>query len=104
MNRDAVRRLIDMAAELAPDLDIDPPEMPEDMEFGMPEAELTTAVDVAPYVAKKRESITMHASQVTDSTFFLRMPPEVFARAFSTEWFIRKGAPRGIHEDKLAGL
>ena len=28
---------------------------------------------------KKRESITMHASQVTDSTFFLRMPPEVFA-------------------------
>ena len=104
MNRDAVQRLVEMAAELAPELDIDPPEMPEDMEFGMPEAALTTAVDVSGFIAQKRESITMHASQVTDSSFFLRMPVEVFARAFSTEWFIRKGAPPGIHEDKLAGL
>ena len=104
MNRDAVQRLVELAAELAPELDIDPPEMPEDMEFGMPEAALTTAVDVSGFIAQKRESITMHASQVTDSSFFLRMPVEVFARAFSTEWFIRKGAPPGIHEDKLAGL
>ena len=80
MNRDAVKRMVDMAAELAPDMDFDPPEMPEDMEFGMPEADLTTAVDVSPYVAQKRESITMHASQVTDSTFFLRMPPAMFAQ------------------------
>ncbi len=104
MNRDAVQRLVELAAELAPDLDIDPPEMPEDLEFGTPEAELTTAIDVAAFVAQKRESITMHASQVTDSSFFLGMPPEVFARAFSTEWFIRKGAPPGIHEQSLAGL
>ena len=104
MNRDAVQRLVEMAAELAPELDIDPPEMPEDMEFGMPEAALTTAVDVSGFIFQKRESITMHASQVTDSSFFLRMPIEVFARAFSTEWFIRKGAPPGIHEDRLAGL
>ena len=68
MNRDAVQRLVEMAAELAPELDIDPPEMPEDMEFGMPEAALTTAVDVSGFIAQKRESITMHASQVTDST------------------------------------
>ena len=104
MNRDAVQRLIEMAAELAPDLDIDPPELPEDQEFGVPEAELTTAVDVSAFIAQKRASITAHASQVTDSSFFLRMPEAVFARAFSTEWFIRKGAPPGIHEDTLAGL
>ena len=104
MNRDAVRRLVEMAAELAPDLDIDPPEMPEEMEFGTPEGEITTAIDVSAFVMQKRESITMHASQVTDSSFFLRMPPEVFATAFSTEWFIRRGAPPGIHEHALAGL
>ncbi len=104
MNRDAMQRLVEMAAELAPELDIDPPEMPEDMEFGMPEAAITTAIDVSGFIAQKRESITMHASQVTDSGFFLSMPVEMFARAFSTEWFIRKGAPPGIHEDKLAGL
>ncbi len=104
MNRDAVRRMVAMAAELAPEMDMDPPELPEDMEFGMPEADLTTAVDVSAYITQKRDSITMHASQVTDSSFFLRMPLEMFARAFSTEWFIRRGAPPGIHEDKLAGL
>lgn len=104
MNREMVQRMTSMAAELAPDLDFDPPELPEDIEFGMPEAELTTAVDVSDYIVQKRDSITMHASQVTDSSFFLRMPIEMFTRAFSTEWFIRRGAPKGIHEDKLAGL
>ncbi|HTN80139.1 MAG TPA: PIG-L family deacetylase [Acidimicrobiales bacterium] len=104
MNRDAVQRLVEMARELAPELDIEPPEMPEEVEFGEPESAITTAVDVRAYIAQKRDSITMHASQVTDSSFFLRMPPDVFAQAFSTEWFIRKGAPPGIHEDKLAGL
>lgn len=102
MNRDAVHRMAALAAELAPDLDFDPPELPEEMEFGMPEADLTTAVDVSAYIVQKRESITMHASQVTDSSFFLKMPLDLFARAFSTEWFIRKGAPPGIHEDTLA--
>jgi LmbE family N-acetylglucosaminyl deacetylase len=70
----------------------------------MPEEAITTAVDVSGFIERKRASITAHASQVTDSGFFLRMPPEVFERAFSTEWFIRTGAPPGIHEDMLAGL
>ena len=70
-------------------------------QLGMPEAQLTTAVDVSGYIVQKRDSITMHASQISDSSFFLKMPVELFARAFSTEWFIRKGAPPGIHEDML---
>jgi LmbE family N-acetylglucosaminyl deacetylase len=70
----------------------------------MPEAELTTAVDVSAYVAAKRAAIAAHASQVSDSSFFVEMPMEVFTLAFGTEWFIRLGAPVGIHEDWLAGL
>ena len=70
----------------------------------MPEADLTTAVDIAAYVAQKRQSIESHRSQVTDTAFFLQMAPEVFAIALGTEWFIRKGAPPGIHETWLAGL
>ena len=37
-----------------------------------------------------------HASQITDTSFFLQMPDEVFALAFGTEWFIRKGQAAGL--------
>jgi LmbE family N-acetylglucosaminyl deacetylase len=102
MNRDAMRRMLEQAREMG--VEIDTPELPEDQPFGMPEDALTTAVDVSGFIERKRLSIMAHASQVTDSDFFLKMPPEAFQQAFSTEWFIRKGAPPGIHEDKLAGL
>ena len=70
----------------------------------MPEAELTTAVDVSDVLDLKRASFASHASQVTDTAFFLQMTPEVFRRAFGIEWFRREGAPAGLHEDWLAGL
>ena len=56
--------------------------------FGEPESVLTLAVDVGDVVARKRAAIAAHASQVTDSSFFLQMPDEVFRLAFGTEWFI----------------
>jgi LmbE family N-acetylglucosaminyl deacetylase len=102
MNRDAMRRMLEEAREMG--VEIDAPELPEDQPFGMPEDALTTAIDVSGFIERKRLSIMAHASQVTDSDFFLKMPPEAFQQAFSTEWFIRKGARPGIHEDKLAGL
>jgi hypothetical protein len=33
---------------------------------------------------------------VTDSSFFLQMPPEGFAMAFGQEWFIEHGRPAGL--------
>jgi LmbE family N-acetylglucosaminyl deacetylase len=72
--------------------------------FGIPEAELTTAVDVSDVLDMKRAAFAAHASQVTDTAFFLQMRPEVFRKAFGVEWFRREGAPAGIHEDWLAGL
>ena len=77
------------------------PEAPADdgNPFGTLEEEITMAVDVGEFVQVKRSSIMCHASQVTDSSMFLQMPPEAFAIAFGEEFFIEVdqlgGAPRG---------
>lgn len=78
----------------APDFD---PEGPADdgNPFGSTEDEITMAVDVSAYVDLKRASIACHASQMGDSSMFLNMPPETFATAFGTEWFIEPGRPGG---------
>jgi LmbE family N-acetylglucosaminyl deacetylase len=106
MNRDEIKRFMDQAREMgAPDEDVFDPDsgMDDGNPMGTPEAEITTAVDVSAYVAVKRASIRCHASQITDTSFFSQMPDEQFAAAFGTEWFIRVGAPKGIHESWLFG-
>ena len=73
------------------------PEAPADdgNPFGTLEEEITMAVDVSEFVQAKRSSIMCHASQVTDSSMFLQMPPETFAIAFGEEFFIEVGQPGG---------
>jgi LmbE family N-acetylglucosaminyl deacetylase len=106
LNRDAAFREMHAAVAAGlwdgeiPDLDGTDDGVP----FGTPEAELTTAVDVRAFIEEKRASVAAHASQVTDTSFFLDMPPRLFEMAFGTEWFRREGAPPGVHEDWLAGL
>ncbi len=56
--------------------------------FGEPEAVLTLRVDVTDRTPAKRAAMRCHRSQITDSSFFLEMPDEVFAMAFGVEWFI----------------
>ena len=101
MNRDSIRRLVTMAREMgAPmgdgddDFDVDGP-ADDGNPMGMLEHEITLAVDVAPYVMLKRESMRAHASQITDTSFFLQMPDEIFAASFGIEWFIEKGTEPG---------
>jgi LmbE family N-acetylglucosaminyl deacetylase len=106
MNRDFLRELVKEAPpEFIEAADFDPDGPSDDGNpFGMAEADLTTSVDVSDFVERKRASVTSHASQVTDTQAFLTMPTDVFSSVFGTEWFIHKGAPRGIHEHELAGL
>lgn len=102
MNRDAFARLVAMARESgmetgADEDDFDPTAPADDGNpFGSTEAEISLAVDVSAYVARKRESIRCHASQITDSGFFAKMPDEAFAMAFGTEWFIVPGADHAL--------
>jgi LmbE family N-acetylglucosaminyl deacetylase len=84
--------------------DEDTPGTDDGNPFGMAEAELTTAVDVGAFIPKKRASMKAHKSQISDSSFFMEMPEEIFAMSFGTEWFIREGHPAGISESWLAGL
>jgi LmbE family N-acetylglucosaminyl deacetylase len=103
MNRDLVEQYIESIKEEGGTIDV--PETGDDGNpLGTPEAEITTAVDVSEFVDAKRASIAAHASQETDTTFFLEMPIDTFRTAFGKEWFIRVGAPPGIHESWLAGL
>ena len=44
----------------------------------------------------------VHASQISDTSFFLTMPPDAFAAVWGTEWYIRVGAQaRAGFEDSL---
>lgn len=69
--------------------------------LGVPEEELTTMVDVKDYVDVKKAAMRAHASQITEESFFLKMPDDVFREGFGVEWFIRRGAPAGVHEYDL---
>jgi LmbE family N-acetylglucosaminyl deacetylase len=59
-------------------------------EIGTPDLDITTAVDVTEWIDVKREAMVAHASQITLDSWFLQLPPPIFAGAFGTEWFIRK--------------
>ncbi len=94
VNRDQIVRLAERAHELGlpfgeGDEGFDPDAPADDGNpFGEPESAITLAVDVSDHVAAKRASIACHASQITDTSFFLQMPEEAFALAFGTEWYI----------------
>jgi LmbE family N-acetylglucosaminyl deacetylase len=101
ISRDHVRRL---AALRPPDVDDEELPDPDAIGLGVPEDEITTVVDVTPYLDKKRQAMVVHASQIPESSWFLSMPAEAFAAAFGQEWFILRGARRdGQVEDDLFG-
>jgi len=106
INRDHIRRLLEQAvaggnSELPGGLDPDDLPDPDDTTFGSPESIITTVVDVRDFVDRKRDAMVAHASQIAESHFFLKMPPDMFREGFGYESFIRRGAPEGTSEDDL---
>jgi LmbE family N-acetylglucosaminyl deacetylase len=100
MNRDGMKRMLEMAEQMGLDefgptddgVEFDPDgPMDDGNPMGTPESELTLGVDVSGFVEQKRAAIAAHRSQVSDSSFFMQMPPDVFAMAFGNEWFIEHG-------------
>jgi LmbE family N-acetylglucosaminyl deacetylase len=70
------------------------------------EARITTTIDIRTVLARKREALFAHGSQI-DNSWFSKLPPEIAEQAFGYEYFIRSvdttGAP--IPEtDLFAGL
>lgn len=94
--------LIDLMSNVPDELraQMEMPE-PEEMDMGVPSSLITTAVDVGPWVERKRAAMRAHASQIPEDSFFLQMPDEAFNVAFGTEWFIRRGVPPGTRETTI---
>jgi LmbE family N-acetylglucosaminyl deacetylase len=102
INRDHLRRLIARADDLGFGNMSDLPDMEEiGDDLGLPEAMLTTAVDVSAQLDVKRRAMAAHASQIAENSFFLSLSPAAFAVAFGTEWFRLRGAPPGLHESEI---
>lgn len=90
MNRDrmrAMRESMESGEDLSTAATRDDPELER---IGTPDAEITTAVDVSEWIEVKRKAMIAHASQITSDSWFLQLPPSVFAAAFGTEWFVRR--------------
>jgi len=102
MNRDEIKRSLEAMRESAPEGAIPEDAPDEDFEVGVPEEQITTCVDVSPWLGRKRESMRAHASQIAEQSFFLVMPDEMFSLAFGREWFIHRGVtPTQPWEDRI---
>ncbi|MFN2608042.1 MAG: PIG-L family deacetylase [Acidimicrobiales bacterium] len=103
LNRDHFRRGIAAARAAGVTLPDDAP--PEDFTMGVGEERITTTVDVRGVVGVKRRSMAAHASQISETSFFLSMPDDAFLNGFGSEWYMLDGAPPGTAEtDLLDGL
>ncbi|MGK2949679.1 MAG: PIG-L family deacetylase [Acidimicrobiales bacterium] len=101
MNRDHLRRMMLAAVEAGEMPGDDVPDVTSFDTFGRPEDVITTTVDVRQYLPVKRASMIAHASQISDSSFFLAMPEAAFEAGFGQEWYIRHGAPEGHRDDDV---
>jgi LmbE family N-acetylglucosaminyl deacetylase len=90
VNRDAIMRQMDrvLASGVTPPMD--PAEIGD--ELGISEDLISHAIDVKKHVRVKRAAMAAHASQISETSFFLAMPDEMFAEAFGTEWYTLRGA------------
>jgi LmbE family N-acetylglucosaminyl deacetylase len=95
MNR---TELTELMQNVEPPEGVDVPDAPRDPDFGSPAEIITCRVDVTKWVARKREAMRAHASQIGEEHFMLVMPDDAFASVFGTEWFIRDGQGPGITE------
>jgi LmbE family N-acetylglucosaminyl deacetylase len=76
----------------------------ESVEFGKPDALITTEVDVSGQIDRKRKAMEAHPSQIPADSWFLSLPPDVFREVFATEWFIHEGVrPASTRETDLFG-
>ena len=107
MNRDAFVEMsaVAFADGAADDLGIEAPTLGDD--FGSRRAVITHELDVSDLAETKRKAMQAHPSQIADDSFFLAMPPELFAAAFGTESFIEHGSSNDagpVLVDLLPGL
>ena len=87
----------------------------DDLPFGTPDEQITTEVDVGPWMDRKRAALAAHRSQIGPESFFLNLPADLASGVFSVEQFVleagdvagdrRPDAGRGpVERDLFEGL
>lgn len=87
ISRDHYLSLAERMGDQVPE-GIDVPDA-ETFDLGVPDAQITTTVDVGAALDRKQAAMAAHPSQIPQESFFLSLPPDAFRLAFGTEWFIR---------------
>ena len=82
------------------------PETAEEEEFGVPEAEITTLVDVSAWGAAKLAAMDCHRTQRQDFGWMLELPDDLAQRILSPESFVLtrwpyQGIAPGLRETSL---
>jgi LmbE family N-acetylglucosaminyl deacetylase len=99
VSREYFRELAESMQEAVPD-GVDAPD-PEELDLGVPEALITTRIDVGSVLDRKRAAMAAHPSQIPGDSFFLAIDDDAFRRAFGLEWFIRLDDTPDEPEDGL---
>ena len=60
----------------------------EEVAWGIPDAEVTTRVDVGPHLAAKRRSMECHRTQRQDLGWMLELPNDLAERVLGTEHYV----------------
>jgi N-acetyl-1-D-myo-inositol-2-amino-2-deoxy-alpha-D-glucopyranoside deacetylase len=70
------------------------PDLADSLEFGVPEEQVTTEVNVRPWLKTKREAMAAHRSQIGPDSFFFNLPERHARLLFGVEQFVlREGEP-----------
>jgi len=100
VDKDRMMRLMKEASESG-DLELPGDLDAEEFELGVPAERITTRIDVTDVCDRKRRAMAAHASQISETSFFLAMKSEHFQAAFGEEAYIFCGPPDGAPADGL---
>jgi N-acetyl-1-D-myo-inositol-2-amino-2-deoxy-alpha-D-glucopyranoside deacetylase len=76
-------------------------------EYGVPESELSTVIDIADVAPLKKEALAVHRTQIRPDFFYLKLPDDMFRGIAGKEFFERIAPPKRPGEqenDLFAGL
>jgi N-acetyl-1-D-myo-inositol-2-amino-2-deoxy-alpha-D-glucopyranoside deacetylase len=96
----------DFDADAEADGEAETSETAEEESFGVPEAEITTLVEVAEWSVAKRAAMDCHRTQRQDFGWLLDMPDDLASRILSPESFVLtrwpyQGVAPGLRESSL---
>jgi len=70
--------------------------------FGTPDELITDRIDVTAFLDVKRRAMAAHASQISETSLFLSLPPAAFEEVWGYECCIRRGGGHAGFEDLFA--